>query len=136
VQRPHGRQQRPQHHAEADDEAHLGHQDAEALGDGRRRPLVAEPCGDAEVEGADHQEMTGLIFAKTMSPTTMATVIAVFSRSAAVSPCQSSSGLPELMKPYVSTVVVSTAQPAPTFRRALGRMPLGDFLEVRVWSGG
>src|SRR3712207_974492 len=30
-------------------------------------------------------EMTGLIFAKTMSPTTMATVIAMFSRSAAVS---------------------------------------------------
>src|SRR3712207_6048192 len=29
--------------------------------------------------------MTGLIFAKTMSPTTMATVIAMFSRSAAVS---------------------------------------------------
>ena len=60
VQRPHGRQQRPEHHAEADDEPDLGHQVAEPLHNGGRRALGTEPRSDPEVQRADHQRDDGV----------------------------------------------------------------------------
>src|SRR5918998_5220838 len=82
-------------------------------------------------------EMTGLIFAKTMSPTTIATVIAVFSSSSVVS----------LMSVRLRTARAGGA--AGLDRRpdgapagdlllgwgALDRVPGGDLLEVGVADG-
>src|SRR5687768_3662926 len=77
--------------------------------------------------------MTGLIFAKTMSPTTMATVIAVCSSSNVVSAMSVSlrfAGADEAVR--LDGGRLDRAPGAHLFRRALGRVPLDDFLEVRV----
>src|SRR5688500_16146402 len=81
-------------------------------------------------------EMTGLIFAKTMSPTTMATVIAMFSRSNVVSLMS----VP--LRPAGAggaTGLDRRIDRAPDSDLLLGRgaperVPDGDFLEV--WGRG
>src|SRR5688500_4187862 len=77
--------------------------------------------------------MTGLIFAKTMSPTTMATVIAVWSRSAVVSAMSASlrfAGADKAVR--LEHGRRDRASSARLLRRTLDRVPLGDFLEARV----